>query len=111
MVALLAVRLGVPLAAAEGRLASALAAGIVMDTATFANPNGLTKDGGSLYSETVNSGAAQIGLAGSGGRGTLSGVPQDGRERHGASQGNAGLPPISLRRCWPGRTASSIHST
>ena len=50
MVALLAVRLGVPLAAGEGRLgvplalgqgrlAAALAAGIVMDTATFAHPN------------------------------------------------------------------------
>ena len=39
MVTLLAVRLGVPLAAEEGRLAAALAAGIVMDTATFAHPN------------------------------------------------------------------------
>jgi bifunctional oligoribonuclease and PAP phosphatase NrnA len=39
MVALLATRLGVPLTAGEGRLASALMAGIVMDTATFAHPN------------------------------------------------------------------------
>ncbi len=39
MVALLAVRLGVPLGAGDGRLAAALAAGIVMDTATFAHPN------------------------------------------------------------------------
>jgi len=39
MVALLAARLGVPLAAGEGRLAAALTAGIVMDTATFAHPN------------------------------------------------------------------------
>src|SRR5450830_1587261 len=39
MVALLATRLGVPLAAGEGRLAAALTAGIVMDTATFAHPN------------------------------------------------------------------------
>jgi phosphoesterase RecJ-like protein len=39
MVALLASRLGVPLTAAEGRLAAALTAGIVMDTATFAHPN------------------------------------------------------------------------
>jgi phosphoesterase RecJ-like protein len=39
MVALLAVRLGVPLAAGDGDLAAALAAGIVMDTATFAHPN------------------------------------------------------------------------
>ncbi len=41
--------------------------------ATFANPNGLTKLGSSLYGETVNSGNAQIGVAGQGGRGTLSG--------------------------------------
>jgi phosphoesterase RecJ-like protein len=39
MVALLATRLGVPLTAGEGRLAAALTAGIVMDTATFAHPN------------------------------------------------------------------------
>jgi len=39
MVALLAARLGVPLTAGEGRLAAALTAGIVMDTATFAHPN------------------------------------------------------------------------
>jgi flagellar hook protein FlgE len=41
--------------------------------ATFANPNGLQKQGSSLYSATVNSGNAQIGVAGQGGRGTLSG--------------------------------------
>jgi phosphoesterase RecJ-like protein len=39
MVALLAVRLGVPLDAGGGALANALMAGIVMDTATFAHPN------------------------------------------------------------------------
>lgn len=39
LVALLAVRLGVPLSAAGGDLAAALMAGIVMDTATFAHPN------------------------------------------------------------------------
>ncbi len=39
MVALLAVRLGIPLDAAGGALATALIAGIVMDTATFAHPN------------------------------------------------------------------------
>jgi phosphoesterase RecJ-like protein len=39
MVALLAARLDVPLDAAGGDLASLLAAGIVMDTATFAHPN------------------------------------------------------------------------
>jgi flagellar hook protein FlgE len=41
--------------------------------ATFSNPNGLLKNGSSLYTETVNSGSAQIGVAGQGGRGTLSG--------------------------------------
>jgi bifunctional oligoribonuclease and PAP phosphatase NrnA len=39
MVALLAVRLGVPLDADDGGLAAALMAGVVMDTATFAHPN------------------------------------------------------------------------
>lgn len=39
MVALLAVRLGVPLTAGDGDLAAALIGGIVMDTATFAHPN------------------------------------------------------------------------
>lgn len=39
MVALLAVRLGIPLDAEDGALAGALMAGIVMDTATFAHPN------------------------------------------------------------------------
>jgi bifunctional oligoribonuclease and PAP phosphatase NrnA len=38
-VALLAVRMGVPLAANDGALAAVLMAGIVMDTATFAHPN------------------------------------------------------------------------
>jgi len=39
MVTLLAIHLGVPLTAADGALAAALMAGIVMDTATFAHPN------------------------------------------------------------------------
>ena len=39
MVALLAYRLGVPLAAGEGALAANLMAGVVMDTATFQHPN------------------------------------------------------------------------
>jgi len=39
MVALLADRLGIPLGSADGALATALMAGIVMDTATFAHPN------------------------------------------------------------------------
>jgi len=41
--------------------------------ATFANPVGLQKGGDSLYTETVDSGKAQIGVAGQGGRGTMSG--------------------------------------
>ncbi len=39
LVALLAVRLGMPLDLGDGALAAALMAGIVMDTATFAHPN------------------------------------------------------------------------
>ena len=39
MVALLAVRLGIPLDADGGALAAALMAGVVMDTATFAHSN------------------------------------------------------------------------
>ncbi|PFG32239.1 flagellar hook protein FlgE [Sanguibacter antarcticus] len=40
---------------------------------TFANPVGLEKAGGSLYTTTVNSGDAEIGTAGTGGRGGLVG--------------------------------------
>ncbi|HEY0187065.1 MAG TPA: flagellar hook protein FlgE [Cellulomonas sp.] len=40
--------------------------------ASFTNPSGLAKAGGSLFTTTVNSGDAQVGTAGSGGRGTLS---------------------------------------
>jgi flagellar hook protein FlgE len=39
--------------------------------ATFANPGGLTKVGDSQYEATPNSGAAQIGAASTGGRGSL----------------------------------------
>jgi len=39
--------------------------------ARFANPNGLTDEGGNFYSAAPNSGEAQIGAAGSFGRGTL----------------------------------------
>ena len=39
----------------------------------FGNPSGLEKSGSSLYRPTVNSGDAQVGAAGSGGRGVLSG--------------------------------------
>jgi flagellar hook protein FlgE len=41
--------------------------------ATFTNPPGLEKVGGSLYRGTPNSGLAQVGVAGAVGRGTLSG--------------------------------------
>jgi flagellar hook protein FlgE len=41
--------------------------------ATFANPPGLEKAGGSLYLKTADSGEPQIGVAGQAGRGTLSG--------------------------------------
>ncbi|PZR54132.1 flagellar hook protein [Xylanimonas oleitrophica] len=40
---------------------------------TFNNPAGLEKAGGSLFRTTVNSGEAQVGTAGTGGRGGLSG--------------------------------------
>ena len=38
----------------------------------FNNPSGLEKVGGSMYRTTVNSGTAQLGVAGNGGRGLLS---------------------------------------
>lgn len=40
--------------------------------AVFANPEGLEKTGGSNYRPSVNSGLAQLGVAGQGGRGLLS---------------------------------------
>lgn len=40
---------------------------------TFANPVGLEKAGGSLYTTSVNSGDPQVGTAGAGGRGALVG--------------------------------------
>ena len=40
--------------------------------ASFNNPPGLEKIGGSMYRNTVNSGLAQVGVAGAGGRGLLS---------------------------------------
>jgi flagellar hook protein FlgE len=40
--------------------------------ATFANPNGLEKAGGSMYRASVNTGAVQVGVPGDG-RGTLAG--------------------------------------
>ena len=41
--------------------------------ASFTNPAGLEKAGGSLFQTTVNSGNPQLGAAGTGGRGTLAG--------------------------------------
>lgn len=41
--------------------------------ASFANPEGLTLDGGNQYSATAASGAAVIGAAGTAGRGTIAG--------------------------------------
>jgi flagellar hook protein FlgE len=40
---------------------------------SFTNPSGLEKAGGSLFSTSVNSGDAQVGAAGTGGRGSLAG--------------------------------------
>ncbi|MDC7122323.1 flagellar hook protein FlgE [Cellulomonas fimi] len=40
---------------------------------SFTNPSGLEKAGGSLFRTSVNSGDAQVGAAGTGGRGTLAG--------------------------------------
>jgi flagellar hook protein FlgE len=41
--------------------------------ATFGNPGGLEKVGGSLFRPSVNSGLAQVGIAGQNGRGALAG--------------------------------------
>ncbi len=41
--------------------------------ANFTNPAGLQKAGGSLFGSSVNSGEAQVGVAGAGGRGSLAG--------------------------------------
>ena len=40
---------------------------------SFTNPSGLEKAGGSLFRTSVNSGDPQVGAAGTGGRGSLSG--------------------------------------
>ena len=41
--------------------------------AAFSNPSGLEKVGGSFYRPTPNSGLAQVGVSGSGGRGSIAG--------------------------------------
>ena len=63
---------------ADGTIVGAFSNGLKQDIGrialgTFANPVGLEKAGGSLYQTTVNSGTAQIGTAGTGGRGGLVG--------------------------------------
>ena len=46
--------------------------------ASFANEQGLTKVGNLLYATSANSGLAQVGTAGSGGRGALVGGSVEG---------------------------------
>ena len=46
--------------------------------ATFSNPAGLIKQGGSTYTTSPDSGVAEIGVAGVGGRGTLTGGTLEG---------------------------------
>lgn len=45
----------------------------VLALATFANPQGLTKMGDTVFSESINSGMAQIGVPGQGGAGSIMG--------------------------------------
>ncbi|WP_276939962.1 flagellar hook protein FlgE [Ferrimicrobium acidiphilum] len=47
-------------------------------SALFTNPEGLAKQGNLLYKSTLNSGAAQLGAAGAGGRGTFVGGSVEG---------------------------------
>ncbi len=61
----------------DGTINGAFSNGLKQDLgriamASFTNPSGLSKAGGSLFTTTVNSGDPQIGAAGVGGRGTLS---------------------------------------
>ena len=61
----------------DGTINGAFSNGLKQDLgriamASFTNPAGLSKAGGSLFTTTVNSGDPQIGAAGVGGRGTLS---------------------------------------
>jgi flagellar hook protein FlgE len=46
--------------------------------AMFSNPEGLAKQGNLMYASTTNSGAAQLGVAGAGGRGSLIGGAVEG---------------------------------
>ena len=63
---------------ADGTIVGAFSNGVKEEIgkialANFDNPAGLEKAGGSMFTESVNSGGAQIGEAGQGGRGTLVG--------------------------------------
>jgi flagellar hook protein FlgE len=63
---------------ADGTLMGSFSNGLKMAVgqvalATFSNPGGLEKAGNSMYRTTVNSGDPQVGSAGTGGRGDLSG--------------------------------------
>jgi len=49
-----------------------------MALAAFSNPSGLISEGGSLYTTSANSGVPEVGVAGIGGRGTLSGGQLEG---------------------------------
>ena len=49
-----------------------------MALANFADPSGLIKDGSSLFVASANSGVPQVGVAGVGGRGTLTGGTLEG---------------------------------
>lgn len=60
----------------QGRIIGRDPAGVEVElgqiaVATFANPGGLERVGGSLFAATANSGAAQNGVAGTDGRGSL----------------------------------------
>jgi flagellar hook protein FlgE len=62
--------------AADGQLVGIFSNGVretlgQVAVASFDNPPGLEKVGGSLYRGTANSGIAAVGVAGQGGRGTM----------------------------------------
>ncbi|MGW6132123.1 flagellar hook protein FlgE [Cellulomonas sp. NPDC055163] len=64
--------------AADGTITGSFSNGLKqaigkLSMGSFTNPAGLSKAGGSLYRTSVNSGDAQIGAAGTGGRGSLAG--------------------------------------
>lgn len=63
---------------ADGTISGAFSNGLNRNigriaVSSFSNPVGLEKAGGSMYQATINSGGAQVGTAGTGGRGSLVG--------------------------------------